>query len=385
MKRLRVLFVDPGGQLWGSERCLLDLLAHVDRARVDAVVACPPDTPLIARVQALGFRVETVAIDRLHQQGIGAKVRAVVLLAALLRRVRPDVVHLNQSGLWRVLETATRAYRVPVICHVRLLEDAKAFVRGAATRPLPSGLVAISRSVLEILVAAPQTAAITRLIYDPFDVPAFRATTDGEARLRIRDEFGIGPQAPLITIVGRVCHEKGQSLAVEALGHVRTAGAQLLIVGGEAPGPAQGSVRRLIEERARALGLIDRVHFAGSRDDVADLMAASDVVLLATRADEPFGRVLLESLSVGTAVVAAAVAGPLEILGREDRGWGFPPADPVAMASAVDDALADPAERARRVANGQRFIAERCDPRLHAKAIEDLCAAVAASGGSARP
>jgi glycosyltransferase involved in cell wall biosynthesis len=106
-------------------------------------------------------------------------------------------------------------------------------------------------------------------------------------------------------------------------------------------------VRRLRSEADR-LGVADRVRFVGpvARDDVAGLMLSADVVAC-TPWYEPFGIVPLEAMACARPVVGAAVGGLLDTVVDGVTGLLVPPRDPVRLAAALRELLADPARRER--------------------------------------
>jgi starch synthase len=80
--------------------------------------------------------------------------------------------------------------------------------------------------------------------------------------------------------------------------------------------------------------------------------------------------VVLEAMEAGVPVVASRVSGIPEVVADGATGWLVPPEDPAALAGALREALADPAEAARRGAAGRRRLAERFRPEAAARAWE---------------
>ncbi|MER6691935.1 glycosyltransferase [Streptomyces minutiscleroticus] len=168
-----------------------------------------------------------------------------------------------------------------------------------------------------------------------------------------------GPHPYRLLQVGRLVPRKGAAVSVAAL--ARLPGAELVVVGGPAPGrlDADPEVRRL-RRLAGDAGVADRVRFTGSvpREAMAPLLRSADVVLCP--ADyEPFGIVPLEAMACGRPVVASAVGGQLDTVTDPGTGRLVPPGDPEALARAVAALLADPALRERCGAAGRRRVLNR--------------------------
>jgi rhamnosyl/mannosyltransferase len=159
--------------------------------------------------------------------------------------------------------------------------------------------------------------------------------------------------APLLLFVGRFRHYKGLHFLVEALRSIPEA--RLLLVG---VGPEEGRLRALAER----LGLAGRIHWAGeiADEDLPDYYAAADLfVLPAHLRAEAFGIVQLEALAAGLPIVSTELGtGTSYVNSNNETGLVVPPADPAALAGAINELLADPARRAAYAAAGRRRASE---------------------------
>lgn len=133
---------------------------------------------------------------------------------------------------------------------------------------------------------------------------------------------------------------------------------ELLLVG---DGPTEYAVRR----RAYDLGIEDRVRFLGSRDDVAELMAASDIYVLATNW-EGLPRSIIEALRAGLPVVATDLAGVPELVTHDDNGYLVERGDVEELAEMLGRLVADAELRARMGARSrERYEAEFTFERMY--------------------
>jgi glycosyltransferase involved in cell wall biosynthesis len=165
-------------------------------------------------------------------------------------------------------------------------------------------------------------------------------------------------ETPVLLYVGRFTAVKRVGLLIEAHARARTRLARrapLVLVGGF-PGEWEGEHPL---EVVRRLGARD-VFLAGwhSHAELPAFLAASDVVVLPS-VREQFGQVLVEGMACGRPAIAVAAHGPLEIVDDGETGWLVPPDDPSALAAALVEAVADPAERARRGARAAEVAAAR--------------------------
>lgn len=156
--------------------------------------------------------------------------------------------------------------------------------------------------------------------------------------------------AHVVVLAGRLHHNKGVDVALEAL--ARLPDSHLWIAGS---GPLEDALRR----QAASLGLGGRAHFLGWRDDVPALIAAADCLLCASR-HEPLGNVVLEGWAHGTPVVAAAAQGPSELIVHQKSGLLVPVEDSAGTADAIaalarDEGLRDIIVAGARAAHERDF------------------------------
>lgn len=118
------------------------------------------------------------------------------------------------------------------------------------------------------------------------------------------------------------------------------------------------SYPRRLQEIAGELGLGDAVRFLGEREEVPEILRASDVALLPSW-EEPFGRVVVEAMAMGVPVVATAIGGPAEIIRDGVDGVLVAPRQPEALAAAITRLLDDEPRRRAIGAASQRAVLAR--------------------------
>jgi glycosyltransferase involved in cell wall biosynthesis len=101
-------------------------------------------------------------------------------------------------------------------------------------------------------------------------------------------------------------------------------------------------------------GLAGRIKWVGRRSNVAEYMAACQLTVVPS-IEEPLGLVAIESLLVGTPVVASNTGGLGEVVRDRESGLLVPPADPKALAEAVIALAGDASARSRMGTNGRCY------------------------------
>jgi glycosyltransferase involved in cell wall biosynthesis len=182
-----------------------------------------------------------------------------------------------------------------------------------------------------------------------------------------RQAQGIPPDAPLVTVLGRITREKGQRVFLEAFQHVmmQFPQAHAAIVG---EGVDEPNVRAI----ARTLGLGQAVHFVEWQRPVAPVYVDSDAIVIPSLGFEGIPNVMLEAMAAGTPVVATTVGGAEEIATDEAHALLVPPASPEAMAKAIARLLGDKALRDRLVEDARRQIESKHSPAGRAARIAEV-------------
>lgn len=170
-------------------------------------------------------------------------------------------------------------------------------------------------------------------------LPNFAPDLAGAAAARLPVAAGV----PVVLALGRLHRNKGFDVLVRAM---RGLPGVHVVIAGE--GPERGALERL----ARGEGVAERVHLPGWTQDAAGLLAACDVLTCPSR-QEPLGNVVLEGFSAGRAVVAAAAAGPSELIEDGRTGMLVAVEDEVALAGAIGAVLGDRARASRLAAAGR--------------------------------
>jgi len=327
------------------------------RARGHHLVAAfggSPSPPVAALLDEAGVTVEVIPGWSAGPAGVHPW--AVVRPGwRLIRRLRPDTVALHFGNelpaAWLALAgrlTGPRGIRW--IWHQRQqIRPPRTWLQrhGARIR-LPALLgyrfVALYRGGEASLRARGIPAA--RIAVIPNGVPPAPAATGGAARLRAL--AGADETAPCVVNVSSLIPRKRVDLTIKAFagavqalrktGH-HAAAVRLILIG-------EGPVESALREAVSRTGLEEAVCFAGRRDDVRDLLAGADVLLLGSEAEAcPWA--ILEAMAAGVPVIATAAGAAAELIDPGVTGWIVPCGDAAAMTDRLTALLTDPGQRDR--------------------------------------
>jgi glycosyltransferase involved in cell wall biosynthesis len=167
----------------------------------------------------------------------------------------------------------------------------------------------------------------------------------------------------LIGVVSRLDLGKGVMQVVQVADRLRQLGVRfkLILVGNETAGE-EGAKAALDNEIAR-LDLRKQMQLVGHRTDIETVMASLDVLLMPSPT-ETFGRVLIEAMASGVAVVASGGGGVPNIVQHEQNGLLVPPLSVEAMAQSIAVYYKDPEKRVRLAEQGRQMASERYDYRV---------------------
>jgi glycosyltransferase involved in cell wall biosynthesis len=308
------------------------------------IAADPPDDP--------GVTVHVLPISLSHAGPMTWYLHFYPGLRGLINRIRPDVIHLWEEPWSAVALQAT------------LLKGRAALVMEVdqnILKRLPPPFEAIRRFVLRrtahVLSRSPDSTAVVRA--RGYDGPV-SAIGYGVDQATFRPRCALRPKGTRenglrIGYVGRVVEEKGLDDALDAMARARSH-VTLAIMG-------EGPYEVRLRERARQLGLADRVSFEGwgPPAEVARFMSRLDVLVLLTRTTksvrEQFGRVIVEAQSCGVPVIGSSCGSIPSVIA--EGGWVVPERSPEAIASILDTIATDSATWNLRSLSAQRNVSTR--------------------------
>jgi glycosyltransferase involved in cell wall biosynthesis len=301
--------------------------------------------------------VEGIPVTRVGTIGAAGSVPIALSLASELRRAEADLIVLHEPNPWALLSLAINRPRLPLAIwfHSEVVRPRLQYA--LFYHPMVRRVYARAR---RIVVSSPDLGQHARALAPyrdriavvPFglDVSRWQLTPDVARRAAaIRN----GRTRPLLLFAGRMVPYKGIDVLLEALSGID---ASAILVG---EGPSKDGWM----SRARALGLDDRVTFAGAvpHAELRAMYHACDVFVLpsVTRA-EAFGYVQLEAMACGKPVVSTRVPSGVSWVNRhEETGLTVPPGDAPALRQALHRLLDDAALRGRLGAGGKaRVLAE---------------------------
>jgi glycosyltransferase involved in cell wall biosynthesis len=364
---MRVLYLNPSGQLGGAETSLLNLLSglrsHAPEFR--PFVVATEQGPFLSRCDQLGIPHQVLGLPaRLERFGDSsvdaAKASRLVEMARLFRctrdfnayskamgtllvREKPDVIHTNGFkmhviGAW--VNGSSRVKRRPAL--VGHIHDY------VSTRPLAGKLLKAGSGRFSSFIANSRSVAgdvrtflgskRVSTVYNAIDLASFHpegSITDLDAHC------GLEPAPPgtvRIGLVATFAKWKGHLTFLRALARLsEKTRVRAYVIGGPIYRTASSQFSRgELEAEVSRLGLAGRVGFTGFLDDVPSAMRALDIVVHASTKPEPFGMTIIEAMACGRPVIVSNLGGAQELFVDCVSGFGHVAGDERDLARVID-------------------------------------------------
>jgi glycosyltransferase involved in cell wall biosynthesis len=323
-----VLAIESSGP-GGAERMVLSLAEALRRAGDESIIATLKPGWMTQRADSAGIPVW------IEPQRPGLDPGWVIRFARRLSREHIDVLHTHEFGMNSYGSAAALLARKRAISTIHgrhwVVDRLRRRVAYRLLRGLGVPIVAVSRDLAGFL--APHLGRPLEVVHNGIPIQPALSTQEREARrAALRSGLGVPPGSPLLIAVGNLYPVKDHATLLRALSLLPAPWLAIAGRGGE-----EENLRRL----ARELGIAERVHLLGLRDDIPSLLAAGDVFVQPSRS-EGLPLAVLEAMAQRIPIVATDVGGVGEAVRDGETGVLVRPGDPPGLAAAVGRILDSP-------------------------------------------
>ena len=373
----RVLFVDHVNRvLGGAEVNLIELATELRRSEhLQLSIACREGSQLFESLRNLGPRVYDFGHDdRLNKlrfaarsfpwmrllSGLRALQDSAKSLRKIIRESRADIVVTctNKDHFAAVEACAGTQTRSVWWVNDLITKDFFSWAVRVGFRKYAARadhFVAVSNCVAEALYSLGIPAKKVSLIYNGIPLEKYQRAERGI----FRHQNNLPSNEPLFGVVGRFCEWKGQDLFLQTAArwiHAQRPGHFVLV--GQAFNDDHAFVGKL-QSYIRKNSLDQRVHLIPFQRNIVETISDLDVLLHTSKRPEPFGRVLIEAMAIGTPVVAANAGGTREIITHNENGLLARPNDPEDYVTKLREAWPPTATTQKWIANARKTVEER--------------------------
>ena len=374
MSRKHVLHVIDALNHGGAQRLLVLLAEGIDRERFEmSVCVIQPDLTLKPTLEEAAVRVLCLQRERpsilTPHRFLAYVYRNIRDIQAFCRINAIDVVHCHLSDAEFLGILAGRLASVggllttvhyPALLPERRAWDLRNWLRRLWTKTIyhrwTDWVVAVSEETAAKLI---HDFGIhddrVRVILNGVNLAAF--VRDRTRTAALRQALKLTDRYPILVNVARLAPPKGQKFLLEAINLLVPKFPELvLLLAGD------GESRGALEEQCARLGLDAHVCILGSRSDVAELLAMSDLFVFPS-VSEGTSLALLEAMAAERAVVATAIPGNQEVIRHQENGYLVAPGHPEELAHGISFLLEHPDLMRTYGANARRFVQEHFDIR----------------------
>jgi glycosyltransferase involved in cell wall biosynthesis len=269
---------------------------------------------------------------------------------SIIKDYRPDLIHTHQFASDFYGSLASLGLNIPVVSHIHnpgMESPSRKLMRYVLSKWLLSAFIAVvDEKAEELKKFMPAVKDRVYVLYNAIDPESLQLPA-GYSRSSYRSRFSIPENALVVGACGRLSWEKGYDLLVKAFRMILqyVPECYLLIVG-------DGPERSKLEELAAALGVADRVIFAGYRADVSAVMSTFDVFVISSYT-EAFPMVALEAMCAGLPLVMTNTVSAKDVL--SSASLIVSPSAP-SLAEGIIYLLKNPEARKRLAAKGKALV-----------------------------
>ncbi|MES9969186.1 MAG: glycosyltransferase family 4 protein [Candidatus Thiodiazotropha sp.] len=345
LKKIMYCEGNTDGTVGGSFYSLLYLTSGLDRSKYDPIVIFHENNTLIPEYEKAGvktlvvppYKPVTLVSNNRYLSKLNSLLRVLqkplnllgyLLLSSnkkkrLLKNYQIDLLHLNNSVLrnndWMI---AAQLAGIPCITHERGINSIYPLISRYLASKL-NAIISISKSVTDTLKKNGIKSNIVT-IHNGIDPEQVSKKISGE---NILEKLGLSPKHKIIGVLGNIREWKGQEVAVKAMRTVveKYPETVCLLIGDTTKQDVQYKER--LNSLIKEYGLESNIIFTGYIKNVSDYLNILQIVLHTSIEPEPFGRVLIEAMSLSKPLIAANDGAVPEIIINNKSGLTFTPGD----------------------------------------------------------
>ncbi|KYH28018.1 MULTISPECIES: glycosyltransferase family 4 protein [Clostridium] len=318
MKKIKVLHITQA-TIGGTLEYIKLFFNNTDKSKFQVELACPSYGPMKKQVEELGIKVHDVYMKR--QISLISDLRACLQLIKLVKKIKPDIIHIHSSKAGVLGRIAAYVTGVPCIYNahgwsfsMNISNKKKKFYATIERicAKLTKKIINISDYEQQLAIQyniAPKSKMIT--IYNGIDVDKYNGKFDKNT---ILSELNIPKDAFIVGMVGRLAKQKSPETFLKIAERISmlVKNSFFILVG-------DGELRKDVEKSIVEKGLTNKVKITGWTNEVAEYISVFDIGILTSKW-EGFGLVLAEYMASGKPIVASNVGGIPTVIENNRNG-----------------------------------------------------------------
>jgi glycosyltransferase involved in cell wall biosynthesis len=376
---MRIIFLHTSGVLGGAEKSFLDLFSRLkSEVRNQALVILPSQGPFYDELVLLGSNIKILPFPYLFSRAtrkypaasfaaagvsIPSLLAYIVCLKKLIKAHKADLIYSNGIKCHVISSLLRKNTNIKVIWHMQDFFPKFLYLNFFLNRigSLPDYVITNSESVRQDFNLRTKIKTVT--IHNAVDLNFFRP---------LPRPLG---SALKISMVGMLTPWKGQHIFLKAasLIHKKFPHVLFQIVGDEVYSTqGESGYKKKLIEIIESENLAAVTAMRGFLTDVADIYQESDIIVHASTKPEPFGKVIIEAMACGKAVIATRGGGVVEIINDKETGLLVAMDDVESLARAIEQLIASPALREKIGDNARLHVEKFFSADLYAEKVQQV-------------
>jgi L-malate glycosyltransferase len=367
VRRPRVLHLINSFETGGTERQAVELLKRLDSERFDVRLAALSKVgPFYSEVESRFGDVQEFPLTSFYNRNA---LKQLLRLRRLMKRERIKIIHTHDFYSGFIGSVAARLAGVRVIACQRHLKLSDRRVHRLGQRiihKLAHRILVNSEAIRDHIITKDRARARKIVVIKNGISPQADERERVEARSKLCRELCIDANVKLVGVIARLQQVKGHRYLIEAAARVieQMPATHFVLVG-------DGPLRPGIEDKIAQLNISSRVHLLGERRDASQIVAAFDLVALASL-HEGLPNAVMEAMAARVPIVATAVGGTKELIRDGETGYLVAPEDSAALASQIVIALSDESKSEEMAARAYEFVTDRFGINRMVESVESL-------------
>lgn len=325
-----ILYVNHVSKISGSEVSLINLIKGLDKNQFNPYLLSPEYGILTEELEKLDVKIIKANLPREFRKNLRF-LPDIIKLFKLVKNYKIDLIHANSFVAGYSIALVAKLAGIPLITHIRDIVYPEFFNLKVESRLLKMSntFICISKAVEQNLLINGFDIKKIQVIYNGVNTKLFNPSSD-ENTEELLPTMNNGLKFGLI---GQVIEWKGHEDFIDAISILSNKGykANFYIIG--SPLFNDSSYLEFLINRTKLLGIGNTVKFIPFQKNVLPLMKSLDVIVCPSW-NEPFGRVIIEAMSLAKTVIATKMGGPLEIINNDRDGILVDPKNPEELSKA---------------------------------------------------
>ncbi|HEY4494541.1 MAG TPA: glycosyltransferase family 4 protein [Candidatus Paceibacterota bacterium] len=333
-RKKKVLLCITKGNFGGAQRYVYELATNIPKEEFEVVVACGEGETLREKLKEKNIRVVDLESSR-RDINIVRDIKAFFEIKRLIRKERPDIIHLNSSKIGGLGALAGRIEKVPNIiftAHAWAFNENRGFLSKTVIKILHFITILLSHTTIAVAEKIKNSISSLSIVKEKIvvihnGIKNFKILTKKDSL----EKLGLPKTNKTVIIsISELHPNKGIDIAIKAISFLPQEKRNRIIYLVLGDGEEKSILNNLIE----ALNMKDHIKFLGFVPDAKSLLSGADLFLLPSRT-EAFPYVILEAGLSGIPIIATSVGGIPETIKDMQNGILVPPRNPREIAEAI--------------------------------------------------